>query len=108
MALSLSIILCSIIAAASANIRLERCHFCDHPIVRPTLLTLDARAEAELSKEPWVNPVEQGLTEIAVPGYSGRAAVMVDRLSLVYYTYLVALASHYGRNRYLKHLKIDN
>ena len=108
MALSLSIILCSIIAAASAKIRLERCHFCDHPIVRPTLLTLDDRAEAELSKEPWVDPVQQGLTEIAVPGCSGRAAVMVDCLSLVYYTYLVALASHYGRNRYLKHLKIDN
>ena len=108
MALSLSIILCSIIAAASANIRLERCHFYDHPIVRPTLLTLDDRAEEELSEEPWVNPVEQGLMEIAVPGCSGRSAVMVDRLSLVYYTYLVALASHYSRNRYLKHLKIDN
>ena len=108
MALSLAIILCSIITAASANIRLERCHFCDHPIVRPTPLTLDDREEAELSKEPLVDPVKQGLTEIAVPGCSGRAAVMVDRLSPVYYTYLVALASHYGRNRYLKHLKIDN
>ena len=106
MALSLSIILSGIIAAASANIRLERCHFCDHPIVLPTLLTLDDREEAELSKEPWVDPFQQGLTEIAVPGCSGWAAVMVDRLSLVYY--LVALASHYGRNRYLKHLKIDN
>jgi hypothetical protein len=107
MALSLSIILSGIIAAASANIRLERCHFCHHPILRPTLLTLEDRAEAELSKEPWVDPFQQGLTEIAVPGCSGRAAVMVDRLSLVYF-YLVALASHYGRNRYLKHLKIDN
>ena len=78
MALSLAIILCSIIAAASANIRLERCHFCDHTIVRPTLLALDDRAEAELSKEPWVDPVQQGLTEIIVPGRSGRAAgVMV-------------------------------
>ena len=86
MSLSLSIILCSIIATASANIRFERCHFGDHPIVRPTLLTPDDRAEAELSKEPWVDPVEQGLTEIVVPGVSGPAAVMVDRLSLVYYT----------------------
>jgi hypothetical protein len=85
MALSLSIILSGIIAAASANIRLERCHFCHHPILRPTLLTLEDRAEAELSKEPWVDPFQQGLTEIAVPGCSGRAAVMVDRLSLVYY-----------------------
>ena len=108
MALSLSIILCSIIAMASANIRLERCHFCHNPIVRPTLLGLDDRAEAELSKEPWFDPTQQGLMEIVVPGRSGRAAVMVDRLSLVYYTYLEALASHYGRNRYLKHLKIDN
>ena len=56
------------------------------PIVRPTILTLDDRAEAELSKEPWVDLVEEGLTEIVVPGCSGRAAVMVNRLSLVYYT----------------------
>jgi hypothetical protein len=110
MALSLSIILCSIIAAASANIRLERCHFCDHPIVRPTLLTLDDREEAELSKEPWFDPVEQVLTEIAVPGCSGRAAVMVDRSSLSCLLYLprVALASHYGRNRYSKRFRIDD
>ena len=87
MALSLSIILCSIIAAASANIRLERCHFRDHPIVCPTLLTFDDRAKAELSKEPWVDPVEQGITEIAVPGCSSRAAVMVNHLSLVYFTF---------------------
>ena len=86
MALSLPIILYSIIAAASANIRLQCCRFCYHPFVRPTLLALDDRAEAELSKESWVDPVEQGLTEIVLPGYSGRAAVMVDRLSLVYYT----------------------
>ena len=82
--LSLSIILCSIIAAASAIIRLESCHFCDHHIVRPTLLTLDDRAETGLFKEPWVDPVQQGLTEIVVPGCSGQAAVMVNRLALVF------------------------
>ena len=51
MALSLYIILCSIIVATSANIRLERRQFCDYPIVHPALLSLDARAEAGLSKE---------------------------------------------------------
>ena len=75
--------MCSIIAAALANFRLERCHFCDYPIVCPALLTLDDRAEAELSKEPWFDPVRQGLTEIAMSVCSARAAIMVDRLSLV-------------------------
>ena len=81
MALSVSIIFCNIIAAASANIRLERCHFCGHPFVLPDLLTLDDGAEAGLFKEPSVDPVWQGLTEIVLPGCSGRASVMVDHLS---------------------------
>ena len=49
MALSISIIFCNIIAAASANIRLERRHFCGHTIVLLALLTLDDREEAGLS-----------------------------------------------------------
>ena len=81
MALSISIILCMIIAAASANIRLERRYLCGHPILRPALLALDDRAEAGLSKEPWFDPVRQGLTEIGAPRCSGWAAIMVDRLS---------------------------
>ena len=91
MALSISIILCMIIAAASSNFRLERRYLCGHPILRPALLTLDGRAEAGLSKEPWVDPVQQGLTEIGVPGCSGRAAAMVDRLSLVICLHLLLL-----------------
>ena len=57
MALSVSIIFCNIIAAASANIRLERRHFCGHPFVLPDLLILDDGAEAGLSKEPLFDPV---------------------------------------------------
>ena len=49
MALSISIIFCNIITAASANIRLERRHFCGHNIVLLTLLTLDDGAEEGLS-----------------------------------------------------------
>ena len=52
MALSISIILCMIIATASANIRLECRYLCGHPIFRPALRTLDDGAEAGLSKEP--------------------------------------------------------
>ena len=84
MALSISIILCMIIAAAWANIRLERRYLCGHTILRPALLALDDREEAGLSKEPWVDPFRQGLTEIVVPRCSGRAAVMVDRLSFAF------------------------
>ena len=47
----------------------------------PALLTLDDGAEAGFSKEPSVDPIRQGLTEIVLPGCSGLAAVMVDRLS---------------------------
>ena len=84
MALSISIIvLCNIIAVSLANIRLERRYFCVHPILHPAILPLDDRAESGISKEPWFEPVRQGLTEISVPGCSGRAAVMVDCLSLV-------------------------
>ena len=74
-----------IIAAASANIRLERRYSCGHPILRPALLTLTDRTEAGLSNYPSVDPVRQGLTEIGVPGCSGQAAVIVDRLSVVIY-----------------------
>ena len=83
MALFLSIILCIIIATTLANIRLERFHFYDHPIVRPALLIRNERAEAGLFKEPWMDPVQQGLTEVVVPGCSDRVAVIVNRLSLV-------------------------
>ena len=81
MALSVSIIFCNIIAAASAEIRLERRHFCGHPFVLPDLLTLDDGAEAGLSKKSLVDPFWQGLTEIVLSGCSCRAAIMVDRLS---------------------------
>ena len=81
MALSISIILCNIIAAASDNIRLEQRHLCGHPIVLPALFTLDDGAEAWLYNEPSVDPIRKGLTEIVVPGCSGPAAVMVDRFS---------------------------
>ena len=94
MSLSLSIILCSIIATASANFRLKRRHFCDYPIVCLALLTLDDRAEAKLSNEPWFDPVRQGLTEIIVHVCSGRAAVMVDRLSLVVCLCLLLTSHH--------------
>ena len=81
MALSISIIFCNIIAAASANIRLERRHFCGHAIVLLAILTLDDRSEEGLSNYPSVDPIRQEFTEIVLPGCSGRTAVMVDCLS---------------------------
>ena len=80
-----------IIATVSANIRLERRYLCDHPILRPALLTLDDRAESGLSKEPWIDPVCQGLMEIGVPGCSGRATVMVYCLFPVICLHLLLL-----------------
>ena len=90
MALSISIILCNIIAAASANIRLERRHLCGHPIVLPALLTSDDGVESWISNEPLADPIRQGLTEIVVPGYSGLVDVMVDHFS-----YLCLLLASY-------------
>ena len=45
---------------------------------------MDDREESGLSTEPWFDTFQQGLTEIGVPGCSGRAAVMVDRLSVIF------------------------
>ena len=73
--------LCSIIAAASPNISLESCNFCDSPIVLLSFLTPDNGAEAGISKEPWINPVYQGLTKILMSVYSGLVAIIADRLS---------------------------
>ena len=96
MSLSISIILCNIIATASANIRLERRHLCGHPIVLPTLLTLDDGVESWISNEPLADPIRQGLTEIVVPGYSGLVDVMVDHFS-----YLCLLLASYRTVLYI-------
>ena len=92
------IIFCNIIAVASANIRLEHRHFCGHPFVLPDPLTSDDGAGAGLSKKPSVDPVWQGLTEIVLPGCSGRAAVTVDRLSCLFLLLASYRTVSYGQN----------
>ena len=83
MSLSISIILCNIIATTSANIRLERCYFCGHPILCPALLPLDDRAESGLSKEPWVNPSKKDLRRSTCPdAAAGRPSWSIVSLLL--------------------------